>query len=152
MRCGPALALFDGIGVSEMLLVVAVSVLVYGGKLPEVMRNLGRGYARLRHALGEMGRPLREEIQRVTTLPPEAGTPSVAPPGSSLPLTGPPTPYGLAPAPGPPPPPASAPAAAGPWPLPPPQPPGPALFPGGGAGGRAPQAPTDDPFDEPPPV
>lgn len=154
----PALAFLDGIGVGELLLVAFVSVLVYGGKLPDVLRNLGRAYAKFRQGLSEMSRPLREEIERATTLPPvqpppplPGGTteatpvPSVAydvgaSPGGGDPgpfLGGPaaPTPSPLSMRPLPPP----RPTAQGPWDLPkPPAPPS--------------KASADDPFAEPPPV
>lgn len=69
------LALFDGIGFSEILMVGFVAVLVYGGRLPEVMRSFGQAYAKFRRGLNEASQPLREEIQRATTLPAEVSTP-----------------------------------------------------------------------------
>lgn len=159
----PTLALLDGIGVSEMLLVAFVSVLVYGGKLPDVLRNLGRAYAKFRQGLSEMSRPLREEIERATTLPPvqpppplKSGAAEVTPfpavaydvgaaPGGADPGGGDPGPAGggaggPTPAPlsqRPLPPPRFSPQ--DPWGLPQPPP-------------APPKASAGDPFDEPPPV
>lgn len=126
------LALLDGIGFGEMLVIAFLSVLVFGGRLPEVMRNLGRTYAKFRQGLQNVARPLREEIQRATTLPPEpapTSTPALPPAAEPRP-----------------------PAASAEVGLPEPQPP---------EGGTPwaldapptprPQAPADD-LDEPPPV
>lgn len=128
MSAAPALAIFGGLGFAEMLVIVFISILVFGGRLPEVLRNLGQAYARVRRAIHDMSRPIRDEIQRATTLPP-------APPPGILP----------APAPD------SVPSydvgtgdehagTASPFPSPPPAPPPPA------------PAPSQPWFDEPPPV
>lgn len=71
----PTPALFDGIGFTEILMVGFVAILVYGGRLPEVMRSFGQAYARFRRGVSEASQPLREEIQRATTLPAEVTTP-----------------------------------------------------------------------------
>lgn len=49
----------------EMLTVGLVALLVFGGRLPEVMRNLGRAYARFREGMNDATRPLREEMRRL---------------------------------------------------------------------------------------
>ena len=61
---------FMSFGFSEMLIVGVVALLVFGGNLPDVMRTLGRSYAKLRQGLHELSRPVREEIQKVRDLPP----------------------------------------------------------------------------------
>lgn len=81
----PFTALFDSLGFPEMLVIAFVAILVFGGRLPEVMRNLGRGYARFRQGLHDVSRPIREELTGATQLPP------VAPPPA--PPTTPPDPY-----------------------------------------------------------
>lgn len=68
-------ALLDGIGFSEILMIGFVAILVYGGRLPEVMRSFGQAYGRFRRGLSEASQPLREEIQRATTTPAEAAAP-----------------------------------------------------------------------------
>ena len=65
------LAFFD-FGFSEMLLVGVVALLVFGGNLPEVMRNLGRSYAKLRASLRQFTDPVRDELRRATFTPPPA--------------------------------------------------------------------------------
>ena len=61
---------FMSFGFSELLLVGVVALLVFGGNLPDVMRTLGRNYARLRQSLNEFSRPVREQMREVTQLPP----------------------------------------------------------------------------------
>jgi TatA/E family protein of Tat protein translocase len=56
---------FFEIGMGEMLLIGFVALLAFGGRLPEVMRNLGRSYARFRQGMSEASRPLREEMRRL---------------------------------------------------------------------------------------
>ena len=46
--------MFNGIGVVEMVVIGIVAVLLFGQKLPEVARNVGRGYRELRRNLTEL--------------------------------------------------------------------------------------------------
>lgn len=64
----PTLAFLD-FGFSELILVGIVALLVFGGNLPDVMRTLGRNYAKLRQTLREFSAPVREELRRVHDLP-----------------------------------------------------------------------------------
>lgn len=64
----PLLA-FMSLGFTEIVLVGFVALLVYGGDLPEVMRNLGRGYAKLRRSLHELTQPVRDEIDVIKNAP-----------------------------------------------------------------------------------
>ncbi len=63
----PPLA-FMSFGFGELLIIGTVALLVFGGQLPDVMRNLGRAYARLREGLNEVAKPVRDEL-RDTKLP-----------------------------------------------------------------------------------
>jgi sec-independent protein translocase protein TatA len=75
---------FMSFGFSELLLVGVVALLVFGGNLPDVMRTLGRNYARLRQSLNEFSRPVREQMREVTRLPPpDLSAPDVPPVTSS---------------------------------------------------------------------
>ncbi len=62
---------FMSFGFTELLLVGVVALLVFGGNLPDVMRTLGRSYAKFRQSLNEFSRPVREELRQVTSLPPD---------------------------------------------------------------------------------
>ena len=61
---------FMGFGFTELLLVGFVALLVFGGNLPDVMRQLGRTYGKFRESLHELSRPVRDEIRQVRDLPP----------------------------------------------------------------------------------
>ena len=90
---------FLNFGFTEILLVGVVALLVFGGDLPDVMRSVGRSYARLRRSLQELSRPVRDEIGKIRDLPPvgppasnppvpeypEYGDPDVAPPAEPEP-------------------------------------------------------------------
>src|SRR5688572_2118648 len=83
-------AFLDGIGFSEMLVIAFLAILVFGGKLPDALKNVGRSYAKFRKGLHDVSRPLRDEIQRATTLPADTFVPT-------LPATTPTTPPAPAP-------------------------------------------------------
>ncbi len=51
------------VGSGEILLVAFVALLVFGGRLPEVMHNLGRSYAKFKQGLEDATTPLRNEIR-----------------------------------------------------------------------------------------
>jgi Sec-independent protein translocase protein TatA len=51
---------FGSLGFGEILLIAAFAVVLWGPDLPKVMREVGRGYARLRRHLWD----LRYEIER----------------------------------------------------------------------------------------
>jgi TatA/E family protein of Tat protein translocase len=91
-------ALFDGIGFSEMLVIAFIAILVFGGRLPDALRNVGRGYAKFRKGIHDVSRPLRDEIQRATTLPPETFTPALPRPAAPPPAApgAPSAPYDVA--------------------------------------------------------
>ncbi|MDA1194125.1 MAG: twin-arginine translocase TatA/TatE family subunit [Planctomycetota bacterium] len=55
---------FLDFGFSELILVGIVALLVFGGNLPDVMRTLGRNYAKFRQTLREYTAPVRDEINR----------------------------------------------------------------------------------------
>lgn len=63
---------FMGFGFTELLVVGFVALLVFGGDLPNIMRNLGKAYAKFRQGLHEVSRPIREEIRQVREATPPA--------------------------------------------------------------------------------
>lgn len=54
---------FFSFGFTELLVVGTVALIVYGGDLPDVMRNLGRTYAKFRQGLSDMSKPVRDEFR-----------------------------------------------------------------------------------------
>lgn len=79
------LVAFLSFGFAEILLVGVVALLVFGGDLPDVMRSLGRSYARLRRSLHDLSRPVRAEMNRLRDLP-DAPPPPVGPPSPNPPV------------------------------------------------------------------
>jgi Sec-independent protein translocase protein TatA len=93
---------FLNLGLSELMVFGVVALLVFGERLPDAMRSLGKVYVRVRRALTEASRPVREEMARiereVQTQPPAhphahpapPPSPSPAPPAASYPTDAPP--------------------------------------------------------------
>jgi sec-independent protein translocase protein TatA len=52
-------------GLSEMIVVAVVALLVFGGRLPEVMHTLGKTYAKFRRGMTELSNPIRHEMRRL---------------------------------------------------------------------------------------
>lgn len=57
---------FMSFGFTEILVVGVVALLVFGGRLPEVMRNVGQAYAKFRQGLHEISKPVRDELRSVS--------------------------------------------------------------------------------------
>ena len=58
--------MFD-IGSGELMMILLVALLLFGGNLPEVARSLGRSVADLKRGLSDAARPLtdvRAEVER----------------------------------------------------------------------------------------
>ena len=64
LACGPlqhrAVAFFGGVSHWEMLVILLVILLVFGRRVPEVMRSLGRGVTQFKKGL----RDVEDEVQR----------------------------------------------------------------------------------------
>ena len=56
---------FLSMGLSEMIVVAVVALLVFGGRLPEVMHTLGKTYAKFRRGMSELSNPIRHEMRRL---------------------------------------------------------------------------------------
>lgn len=70
---------FLSFGFGEMLIVGLAALLIFGGRLPEVMRNLGRAYAKFRHGMNEVAEPLRQEMRRIDVRAPQSAVPRRTP-------------------------------------------------------------------------
>ena len=81
--------MFD-IGSGELLLIAVVALLLFGGRLPDVARNLGRMVSDFKRGLAEGTKPLREVGSQIEREIAETGTgPGASMPGA--PKSGPPT-------------------------------------------------------------
>ena len=67
---------FLGFGFTEILMVGFIALLVFGGNLPDVMRQLGRTYGKLRSSLNELSAPVREEMRQIRETPPPRRSPA----------------------------------------------------------------------------
>lgn len=84
---GSMLALFGSIGNGEMLMIGLVALLLFGNRLPEVMRSLGKGVVQFKKAL----RDTQDEIERAADAPPTATPTKPALPGGTTPQSPDPT-------------------------------------------------------------
>lgn len=87
------LAFFE-VGFGEMVVVGVVALLLFGGRLPEVMRSLGASYRSLRRGFDDLSRQaLRPDATPYRPIPPASSRPA---PSADAP-TGKPTPAPWAP-------------------------------------------------------
>lgn len=59
------LALFGSLGTPELLVIALVMLLLFGSRLPEVMRSMGRGVVEFKKGLKDT----QEEVERSTDSP-----------------------------------------------------------------------------------
>ncbi len=58
-----------GIGHTEIIIIVVVMLLVFGNRIPEVMRSLGRGVTQFKKGIRDTEDEIRKEIE--SAAPPE---------------------------------------------------------------------------------
>lgn len=76
------LAIFNLPGNSELLIILAIGLLLFGKRLPEVGRSLGKGIVEFKRGLKGINDDIEEESSKPTTRAlPEETSPSL--PGSS---------------------------------------------------------------------
>jgi sec-independent protein translocase protein TatA len=78
----PLLALFQMPGMAEMLLISAIGLLIWGKRLPEVGRNLGKGIVEFKKGL----KGIEEDVEAAST--PNPPTQIAPPPHKFDPYTG----------------------------------------------------------------
>lgn len=71
--------LLPNIGTWEMLLILAIGLLLFGRRLPEVGRSLGKGIVEFKKGL----KGIEEDIEHQTTAPPAKSSESIRPPLTS---------------------------------------------------------------------
>ena len=57
------LAFFENIGMTELLVILFIALILFGGRLPEVARNLGRGISQFKRGLEEAKSEVAKEMQ-----------------------------------------------------------------------------------------
>jgi sec-independent protein translocase protein TatA len=80
---------FLDIGFGELLIVGFVGLVLYGGRLPEMMRTLGGSYRKLRRSVEDLARDVSSEMPKIPSLPYRPGPPASS---DALPRTPPPPP------------------------------------------------------------
>lgn len=58
--------MLPGIGITELVVLGVVAILLFGKRLPEVARNVGKGYGELRKGLTELQSSINTEIDTPT--------------------------------------------------------------------------------------
>lgn len=71
--------MFD-IGSGELLLILVVALLLFGGRLPDVARNMGKSLGDFKRGLSEGTRPLRDAGAQIDREIEETGKPPAPPP------------------------------------------------------------------------
>lgn len=66
----PHVGLIGGLGLGEILVIGIVALLVYGRKLPDVARSLGRGMAEFRRGVAGVEQQLRDADDAPRPAPP----------------------------------------------------------------------------------
>ncbi len=66
--------LTGGIGWQEILLIMAVLLIFFGRRIPEVMRSLGKGVSQFKKGLSEVEEEVRSVAAEVSVETPEAGS------------------------------------------------------------------------------
>ena len=84
---------FMDIGFGEMIVVGFVALMLFGGRLPEVMRTLGGGYRKLRRGMDDLTRQTSQVFDVRSQQPPYQPTPPAAAP-AALPVATPSIPDG----------------------------------------------------------
>ena len=78
--------MFD-IGTGELILILVAALLLFGGRLPEVARNLGRTVGDLKRGFSDSARPLRDAQAELEREVENAGSGGTGAPGKSPPTT-----------------------------------------------------------------
>ncbi len=57
------LALFQNIGMPELIIIGIITLLIFGPRLPSVMRSIGKGIVEFKKGLRDTGEEVRKEIE-----------------------------------------------------------------------------------------
>lgn len=73
------LSFLDAPGFGEILMILFVALLVFGGSLPEVAKKMGRQISDLKRGVSDFREELQKETDAAPPAPPSPGTPPVSP-------------------------------------------------------------------------
>ncbi len=57
------LALFGSLGTGELIVIGIITLLIFGPRLPSVMRSIGKGIVEFKKGLRDTGEDVRKEIE-----------------------------------------------------------------------------------------
>ena len=83
MITGLDLLFIQNIGPTEMLLILVVALLVFGGRLPQVARSLGKSFVEFKKGLRDLNNDLKSEMDAADRPPPPRPAEKLAKPQSS---------------------------------------------------------------------
>lgn len=79
------LAFFQNIGMPELIIILIVALLIFGSRLPDVARKVGKGLSEFKRGVQEAGDEVKREIDRepdahpaAPPAPPQAAAPDAA--------------------------------------------------------------------------
>ena len=58
------LAFLQNIGITELIVILLIALLLFGGRLPEVGRNLGRGISQFKKGLRDMEQEIQSDDKK----------------------------------------------------------------------------------------
>ncbi|HUT36322.1 MAG TPA: twin-arginine translocase TatA/TatE family subunit [Planctomycetota bacterium] len=65
------LALFQNLGMPELIVIGIITLLIFGPRLPSVMRSIGKGIVEFKKGLRDTGEEVRKEIESSPEPPPK---------------------------------------------------------------------------------
>ena len=65
------LALFQNLGMPELIIIGIITLLIFGPRLPSVMRSIGKGIVEFKKGLRDTGEDVRKEIENSPEPPPK---------------------------------------------------------------------------------
>ncbi len=63
-----ALAFIQNLGAVEIIIVLVVALLLFGRKLPEVARNLGKGITEFKRGIHDAGQEVKKELNEAADM------------------------------------------------------------------------------------
>ncbi|MBM4035420.1 MAG: twin-arginine translocase TatA/TatE family subunit [Planctomycetes bacterium] len=63
------LALFQNLGMPELIIIGIITLLIFGSRLPSVMRSIGKGIVEFKRGLRDTGEEVRKEIENADEPP-----------------------------------------------------------------------------------
>ena len=79
------LAFFQNIGMPELIVIMVIALLIFGSRLPQVARSLGKGITEFKKGMSEASNQVTREIEAAGEMPAPPKPDTQAPAGSGPP-------------------------------------------------------------------